>query len=230
MFEEIIKSELSKLNISLGEFSELLSRLLDYGVICRDESAIEAQLYDRYLACTELVEDYFAVLGIRLLHDAQFMTLRAYPPSAEVPGMIDEIYRPFNGGMRYRPSQQEVAVIIVLRVEYEKAVREGLVDDKGCVLLAFEALAMAMKNLLKRNLPENASERQSLFKRLRQLRLIHFNSEEILDSSEYWLSIQPAIVNYVSSDTLDALYPNSMPSESALADEKNQSEDVDDVL
>lgn len=208
MFEELLKQELSKLNISLNEFSDLLSRLLDYGVINRDESAVEAQLYDRYLTCSDLVEDYFSVTGIRLFHDAQFMSIRAYPPSAEVPGMIDDIYRPFNGGMRYRPSQQEVAVILVLRTEYEKALREGKVDDKGCVMLAFEALAMAMKNLLKRNLPESAHERQTLFKRLRQLRLIKFSSDDVLDSEEYWLSIQPSIVNYVSSEALQALYPD----------------------
>lgn len=209
MLEELIKQELLKINVSYTEFSELLTRLLDYGVINRDESAVEAQLYDRYLTCSELVEEYLNVLGVRLLHDSQFLSVRAFPPSAEVPGLIDDIHRPFNGGMRYRPSQQEVAVIIVLRVEYEKALRDGQVDDKGCVLLAFEALAMAMKNLLKRALPENASERLALFKRLRQLRLIHFAADDAMDSDEYWLSIQPAIVNFVSSDALSALYPES---------------------
>ncbi|WP_370980256.1 DUF4194 domain-containing protein [Agaribacterium sp. ZY112] len=209
MLEELLNNVLAKLNLSLADFSELINRLLDYGVINRDESAVEAQLYDRYLSCSELVEDYLNVIGIRLMHDAQFLSLRAFPPSAEVPGLIDDIHRPFNGGMRYRPNQQEVACILVLRVEYEKAVREGKVDDKGCVLLAFEALSMSMTNLLKRSLPENISERKNLFTRLRQLRLIHFSSDDMLEGDEeYWLSIQPSIVNFVSSDALTNLYPS----------------------
>lgn len=234
MFEELLKRELTKLNISLHEFGDLLSRLLDYGVINRDESAIEAQLYDRYLACSSLVEDYLSIIGIRLHHDTQFLSLRAFPPSAEVPGMMDDIHRPFNGGMRYRPSQQEVAVILALRVEYEKALREGNVDDKGCVMLAFEALAMAMNNLLKRSLPENASDRLNLFKRLRQLRLIQFSSEEILDAEEYWLRIQPAIVNFVSSEALDALYPQPSTAENENLNMDNEDqqpqEQEDNVL
>ncbi|WP_096085666.1 DUF4194 domain-containing protein [Agaribacterium haliotis] len=229
MLEDLIKQELAKLNIAYNDFSELLCRLLDYGVINRDESGIEAQLYDRYLVCAELVEEYLNVIGLRLMHDAQFMSLRVFPPSAEVPGLIDDIHRPFNGGMRYRPSQQEVAIILILRVEYEKALREGLVDDKGCVMLAFEALSMAMSNLLKRPLPENASERMAIFKRLRQLRLIQFANEEALAGNEYWLSIQPAIVNFVSSEALDALYP-STESDVEKSNNINREAENSDVL
>ena len=64
-----------------------------------------------------------------------------------------------------------------------------------------------MKNLLKRSLPDNQTERKNLFKRLRQLRLVHFNSDMDLDSAESWLRIQPAITSFVNDDVLDALYP-----------------------
>lgn len=207
MIDEQLKQALAPLNVSLDEFSELLIRLLDYGVISRDESQIEAGLYDRYLVCADLVEDYLAVVRIRLYHDRQFCYLRAFPPGAEVPGLPDDDNSAFNGGMRYRPSQQEIAVILALRVEYEKALREGQVDDKGCVLLPFEGLVFAMKNLLKRSLPENLSERTALFKRLRQLRLIQFSQDDDINSEEYWFSIQPSIANFISQDALDELYP-----------------------
>ncbi|CAA0100119.1 Uncharacterised protein [BD1-7 clade bacterium] len=200
---------LSTLEISSDEFSELVIRLLDYGVINRDESQIEQQLYDRYLQCTELVEEYLSVLKVRLQHDRQFSFLRVFPPGSEVPGMPDQDNGAFNSGFRTRPNQQEVAVILALRVEYEKALREGQVDEKGQVMLPVEGLAIAMKNLLKRSLPDNQGERKTLFKRLRQLRLVHFNAEMDLDSAESWLSIQPAITSYVNDDVLTQLYPPS---------------------
>jgi hypothetical protein len=215
MIDEHIKQALQSLGLSLDEFSELLIRLLDYGIICRDESQIEANLYDRYLLCESLVEDYLSLIKIRLYHDRQFCFLRAYPPGAEVPGLPDDDNSSANSSLRSRPSQQEIAVILALRVEYEKALREGQVDDKGCVMLPFEGLVFAMKNLLKRSLPENISERKAIFKRLKQLRLIQFNQDDDLDNEEYWFSIQPSIANFVSQNALDELYPREETEEEA---------------
>lgn len=207
MIDDLLKTKLSALNIPLEEFSALLIRLLDYGVISREESQVEAQLYDRYMICAELVEDYLSIINVRLLHDRQFSFVRVFPPNAQVPGLPDDDNSAFNQGMRYRPNQQEVALILVLRVEYEKSLREGLLDDLGCVLVSFEGVAFAMKNLLKRSLPEQSSERATLFKRLRQLRLIQFNNENDVNLEEGWLSIQPSITSFVTDDVLQSLQP-----------------------
>ncbi len=202
MFVEEIAEGLSELGISAEEFSELLIRLLDYGVLCRDESQIESQLYDRYLQCGELVEDYLSLIKMRIQHDSRFCFVRIFPPGAVVPGLADDDHSAFNSGFRQRPSQQEVALILVLRVEYEKALRDGQVDDKGCVMLALEGLAIAYKNLLKRPLPDTAVERKNIFKRLRQLRLIRYNTEQELDFAEGWISIHPSITRFVNDEVL----------------------------
>jgi len=213
MINSIIEESLKKLGLSRNEFSELLIRLLDYGVLSREESQIEAQLYDRYLQCQELVDEYLSLLQVRIQHDAKFCFVRIYPPGAKVPGLQDEEHNPFSQGFRSKPSQMEVAVILVLRVEYEKSLREGLVDDKGCVLLSLEGLAISLKNLLKRNLPESQLERNLVFRHLRQLRLIKFNSEANLESEDSWISIQPGINSFVSDDVLQELYPSSEPNQ-----------------
>ena len=105
------------------------------------------------------------------------------------------------------PSQKAVAVILALRVEYEKSLREGLVDEKGCVMISLEGLAIALKNLLKRTLPELQGERKALFRQLRQLRLIKFNQEADLEAEDCWLSVQPSITSFVSEDVLRQLVP-----------------------
>lgn len=226
MIEDCLAEGLAATGLSQQEYAEVLLRLLDYGVICRDESQVEATLYDRYLRCAALVEDYLGVLGMRLQHDRQFAFLRLYPPGATVPGLTDDESAPFNGGLRQRPSQSEVAVILVLRVEYEKALREAQVDEKGRVLISLEALAIALNNLLKRNLPEGKLERKQLFTRLRQLRLIHYSLDDDLDSDESWISIQPAITSFVSTEVLQSLEgvqaltnkPDESPVDSVAAD------------
>jgi hypothetical protein len=205
MIDDWLKPQLDKLHISLDDFSALLIRLLDYGVISRLESQIEAQFYDRYLVCADWVESYLSLLNMRLLHDRHFQYVRVFPPGAEVPGLPDDDNSSLNQGLRYKPNQQEVALILVLRVEYEKALREGALDDDGAVLVSFETIAFSLKNLLKRALPEQAQERRALFKRLRQWRLVRFNADDELNLEEAWLSIQPSITSFVTDEVLRAL-------------------------
>lgn len=218
MIDTFLEEQLKPVSLSREEFSEVVIRLLDYGVICREESHIEATLYDRYLQCANIVEDYLAVIGVRIQHDKQFNFIRVFPPGSNVPGMADEDSSPFNSGFRAKPNQQEVATIIVLRAEYEKSLREGQVDEKGRAMLSLEGLAIAMNNLLKRPLPEGLVERKNLFRRLRQLRLVQFNTEDDLDNSESWLSIQPSITSFVSDEVLSVL-SESTPSADALMDD-----------
>jgi len=205
MLTEQIEQSLKELNISSDEFSELVIRLLDHGVISREESQVEARLYDRYVQCTDVVEDYLSVIKVRIQHESKFRFVRVFPPGSTVPGMIDLESNAFNGGFRVKPSQQEVAAILVLRVEYEKSLREGQVNEKGCVLISLEGLAISHKNLLKRSLPDNLGERKTIFKRLRQLRLIDFNADSDLESQDSWISILPSITSFVSDEVLDSL-------------------------
>lgn len=202
---EAIERELEKEGLKTQEFSELLIRLLDYGVICRDESQVEQQLYDRYVRLEALVADYLALLEIRIQHDKRFQFVRLYPPGAKVPGLAEE--ESYQGGQAFRSrlNQNEVALVLVLRAQYDKALREGMVDEQGCVMASLEAISIAMKNLLKRNLPEHLTERKQLFRRLKQLRLIQISNDESLTDNDTWLRIRPMIMSYVSDDVLSEL-------------------------
>lgn len=205
MISEALKAPLADKGVSEWEFSELLIRLLDYGVLCRDENATEQRLYDRYCRVEALVLDYLSLLGLRIEHSARFGFVRLYPPGAEVPGLPDDEHAPFNSGFRQRLNQSEVALAIVLRVEYGKQLREGRVDEQGNVLANMEAISIAFHNLLKRSLPENVTERRSLFRKLRQLRVLHYQTEDDLDSLEGWVKVRPLIMSFVGDGALDAL-------------------------
>lgn len=223
MFQDI-EQQLEKTGVSQSEYSELLIRLLDYGVLCRDESQTEQQLYDRYLRIEGLVEDYLSIIGVRIQHDARFNFIRLFPPGAEVPGLAADDERPFNGGFRVRLTQNEVAVVLVLRSLYDRSVREGQLDEQGCVLVSIESITLTLRNLLKRSLPENITERRQIFRRLRQLRLIQLNQEISEDSTELWVRIRPMIISYVSDDVLSTLLGNTEPSLDECQQDNNDSD------
>ena len=202
---ETIEQHLERENLNLGEFQELLIRLLNYGVLCRGESLTEQTLYDRFLRIEDLVREYLRLLDIRLYHDERFEYVRLYPPGSEVPGMEDALENAYSGSLRNRLTQQETALVLVLRAQYDKALHEGQVDEYGFVNESLEALSIAMKNLLGRALPDKVTERKRLFQRLRQLRLIQYRQDEDIDSGEAWIKIHPMIVSFVSDQVLESL-------------------------
>ena len=214
-----IDRELEKEGLSQKEYSELLVRLLDYGVICRDESQVEQTLYDRFVRIEELVGEYLSVLGIRIQHDKRFQFIRLYPPGAQVPGMDEDQQNVGNPAFRQRLNQSEVALILVLRAQYDKALREGAVDEQGCVMVSLEGLTIAMKNLLKRSLPENVTERKALFRKLRQMRLVQLQNEDSVHDGDIWLRIRPMIMSYVSDEVLTELMATDEESDTESGDE-----------
>lgn len=218
---ELLQQKLASKQFSSDEFSELLIRLLDYGVICRDESQVEEQLYDRYLQLQDLVEDYLAPLRVRIQHDRRFHFVRLFPPGAQVPGLPDDEHQPFNSGLRATLNQQEVATVLVLRAEYDKALREGQVDDQGAVTLSLEALGIALKNLLNRTLPVKKTERDQLFRRLRQLRLVHTAQGFDAMQPDAWLRIRPGITSFVNDTVLQHLGDNLSDMEPADAEQRD---------
>ncbi|MDH5393493.1 MAG: DUF4194 domain-containing protein [Gammaproteobacteria bacterium] len=218
MITETIEQQLEKENISLNDFRELVIRLLNYSVLCRQENQTEQQLYDRYLRIEALVNEYLALMGVQVLHDTRFEYIRLYPPSSQVPGMEEADLLAFSGSLRSRLSQQEVALILVLRLQYDKALREAKVDDEGFVTESFESISIAMKNIIGRSLPEKAAERRQLFSRCRKLRLIDYHHEDDVLKSESWLKIHPMIVGFVNDEAIQAL---ESPADDIKTDDKN---------
>lgn len=215
MIIEAIEDALKKSGVTLEEFSELLIRLLDSGVLCRDENQTEERLYDRFLQVKEVVDAYLAPLHLRINHNTQFHYVRLFPPGAVVPGMQDEYDRPFKTGLRQRLSQLEIATLLVLRAEYDKALKEGNLDEQGCVMLPIEALTIGMRNLLQRSLPSNKTDRNALFARLKQLRVIHIKLDEEEAFADAWLKIRPLIMDLVNDQLLNELAEQLQVQESA---------------
>jgi hypothetical protein len=214
---DFLEQRLEAKGVSLEEFRGLLIRLVNYGVLERHESQTERELYDRFVRVEELVAEVLWLYGIAAHHDRRFEYVRLYPPGSRTPGMESAEDDAFNGSLRVRPTQNEVALILVLRAQYDKAVREAKIDENGFATESLEGIALAMKNWLNRSLPDKATERRAIFKRLRQLRLIAYHSDEALETSEAWLRIHPMIVDFVSADAIEAARGAAASADSAPA-------------
>jgi len=223
---DYLEQRLKSSAVSLDELRELLVRLLNYGILSRDESQTERELYDRFLRTEAPVRELLDLFGIAIQLDHRFEYLRLLPPGAQVPGMEGAAEQAFAGSLRARLTQQEVALLLVLRVQYDKALREGKLDEQGFVAESFESLGIAMKNLLGRPLPDKVTERRRLFQRLKQLRLIDFRQEEDIDSGESWLRIHPMIVDFVGEEALAALQ-EGLPVEPDEGKDETEGEDAD---
>ncbi len=193
--------------ISVEQLQELLVRLLNYGVLLRDDSQTVRELYDRFVRIEELVTEILALQAIQVHHDRRFEYVRLYPPGSRTPGMDFAEEHAFGGSLRARLTQNEVAVVLVLRAQYDKAVREGKIDERGYAAEPLEAISLALKKWLNRSLPERLSERREVFRRLRKLRLIEYRDEEDLDQVEAWIRIHPMIVDFVGTEAIEALLP-----------------------
>jgi hypothetical protein len=228
---EYMEGRLRASGLSLEALQELLIRLLNYGVLTREESQTERELYDRFVRLEEVVTEALALYGIRVYHDRRFEYVRLYPPGSRTPTSDSAEEQAFGGGLRARLSQHEVALILVLRAQYDKALREGKIDEDGYAIEPFEAVSLAMKNWLSRSLPEKATERKRVFQRLRRLRLIDYREDDDVERSEAWLRIHPMIVDFVSPEAIDAL--QAEPGTASAVDETDaatatapESEDV----
>ena len=218
MLTDYLTERLEKAGLTLGEYQELCLRLLNYGVLCRDESHVEQQLYDRYVRIPELVDDYLRIVGIQVFHDRRFAYVRLYPPGTQVPGMEDGEQSTFSSGLRARLRQDEVALLFVLRQLYDKALREGQLDDGGFVTESIESIGIAIRNQLGRSLPEKLTERKRVFERLRKLRLIQYRQEQDLDMGEAGLKIHPMIVAFVTEDALVEL-SDALPADTEVEED-----------
>lgn len=204
---DYLEEQLEPIAVTLPEFQELLLRLLNYGVLMRDHSNIERELYDRYVRVEELVKEALSLYCVEPYHDRRFEYVRLYPPGSSLPGMDQAEEQSFGGSLRARLTQHEVALALVLRAQYDRATREGKLDERGFATESFEAISLAMRNWLNRSLPDKALERRAVFRRLKQLRLIDFREEEDIEVAESWVRIHPMIVDFVNADAIAAATP-----------------------
>src|SRR5438045_9583021 len=87
----VVREHLVVANMKPERFREIITRLMAYGIIVRDEDKTEQLLYDDAGRVETLLEDYFEVSGLLLYHDSTNQFYRLYAPGAAVDGLPADI-------------------------------------------------------------------------------------------------------------------------------------------
>lgn len=197
VLEERLKTEGAG-NVKPERFAELAGRLLASGVLWRDYSRPEADLYDDASQCEQLLREYFAAIGFVLTHDADATVFRLYPPGEGGDGDEEGVKR-----LKARLSRDFVAAAIALRFLYTEALtgKRELVNE--VLVIGLEELSQAVVSLLAHQLPSSVADRLSLLRDLRKRRIVRFNDGEGAGSMEMLLSVLRPVMSYVSDEALE---------------------------
>lgn len=180
-------SQLSGGLYAVQDFERAAYRLVTeqvlYGADRRSRSAyhlVEAHLAD-FAAALE-------PLGIRLERNPHYRYVIALPVHGEgTPATLDE-----------------TLLILVLRQRYDEAMRQGLVEDHGDVLVELPDLQEAYRALTARELPD-AGALRLLLKTLRRWSVCRTIDAEPGDAQPFRVLVRPAIVEIVGTQWLQRL-------------------------
>lgn len=197
VLEERLKTEGAG-NVKPDRFAELAGRLLASGVLWREYSRPEADLYDDAAQCEQLLREYFAAIGFVLTHDADATIFRLYPPGEGGDGDDEGVKR-----LKARLSRDFVAAAIALRFLYTEALtgKRELVNE--VLVVSLEELSQAVVSLLAHQLPSSIADRLALLRELRKHRIVRFNDGEGAGAMEMLLSVLRPVMSYVSDEAIE---------------------------
>jgi len=192
-------------NLKLQRFQEIAARLFAWGIIVREEDGVEQRYYDDACRIENLLIEYFALAGFRLIHDLQNEFFRLYAPGAQIPGLAEDDIDPVLS-LRARLSADFVAAALALRFLYQQGLAEGSgrLSDAGEVLIRFEELATTLQLQIKRPLPDNLGDRDRLLKDLKRHRLIQYGALFSMHDEDALIAIRPTILGIIGEDVLAA--------------------------
>lgn len=194
--EERLKSEGIGL-VPRERFAQIVAWLLSAGVLWREYSRAEAQVYEDALQCEALLREWFGSIGFMLSHDADAGLFRLYPPAAGE--REDDGARQLRAGL----SRDFVAACLALRWLYTEGLtgRRDLVNQE--LPIALEELAQTMSQLLGHGLPASAAERVALLRELRRHRVLRFQDGESAGAMDAGISVLRPVMSFVSDEALD---------------------------
>lgn len=217
-----INDQLALANIKSDRFREIITRLMAYGAIVREEDRVEQLLYDDARRVESLLEDYFDIAGFRMHHDTNNQFYRLYVTGAVVDGLPEDTLEP-TPSLRARVSPDFVAMALALRFLYQNKLNTGDIQPQGEALVSFEEIAATMQTQLKRPLPSGMGDKMALLAELKRHRLLSYTAEFSISDEDALLAIRPTILGIVSNDALSAaLEAEGVVDQEASAEETDQ--------
>ena len=186
-----------------NDVQELLHRLLDKQVIYREQSDTERRLYDRFIRCESLLEDYLSILDITIIHDNETGYIVVFPPQAIIPQeTLDNELEP-NPLLRIRFSALQKIVLIAMRYEYQQALEKGMLLENDIVEIILSEFIITLHKVFKRTDATTSTIRET-FSELKRLRIIAI-PPGFEEEDDTIIQIRPVIIRFTFTSTYNAL-------------------------
>lgn len=158
--------------LDISDFQAVVSYLLEYGIICREDNKKEEQHYDYFVRLEDVVQDYLNLIGIQVVHDEDLFSIRLYAPSSDTPESFEEEDIKTNMSMAF--TSEESAYLIALAIVYDQKLIEGDVTDEVNAEIDLEEFNTALATHIGFTPSEKQSVREEALKTLKRLRVVTF--------------------------------------------------------
>ncbi len=192
-------SQLSNGVYAVQDFERAAYRLVTEQVLYASDQRTRVA----YALVEEFLGDFAAALeplGVRLERNAHYRYVVALPTQADgVPVTL-----------------AETLLVLVLRQRYDEAMKQGLIEDHGEVVVELPELQEAYQALAARAMPD-VGELRDLVRSLKRWGVCRLVDSEPDDPQPFHLRVRPAIVEIVGEQWLQRL------------DQHNRGDDADDT-
>lgn len=197
-----IAQALAPIGVELDEFGDLIITLMDKGVICRDDGGSEQEMYDRYVLCKSLVHDYLDVMGIGILHNEEFHSVRLFAPDAEYPGSLPR--ESTMSRVRFAIGADLSAALLVCFLLHKQHAAEGRQQEDYSVAVSRDEFYTAHATLLSYEPRPQKSAREEVLRALVRFKAVHFHTD-FFENDELPLMIRPYIYDIVPESAVESV-------------------------
>lgn len=159
-------------NLTMDDFKQLATYLLEKGVIAREDSLLEESLYDKYVRVQNVIEDYFAVIDVQVYHDERTSTIRLFAPASRTPDNING--EDVNRSLAMKLGSEESAYLLALAIIYDQKLREGNILDDASVEIDLDVFNTTLASNLGFTPTESKKDRKDALSTLRKLKAVQF--------------------------------------------------------
>lgn len=182
-------------------FANVVNYLLEKGVIVREDSTKEKELYDYFADMEYYIEDFFAIMRIQVYHNPEQQNIRIFAPASKTPDEVNGVEVANNFSQKL--SNEESAYLIALAIIYDQKLRAGKILDDYSVEAELEEFTITLSSNLGYIPTENKTERKTALMTLKRLRAVDF-AENVFESNDNILIIRKYIRDLVRDSMLNA--------------------------
>lgn len=159
-------------NLTMDDFKQLATYLLEKGVIAREDSSFEESLYDKYVRVQNVIEDYFAVIDVQVYHDERTGIVRLFAPASRTPDNING--EDVNRSLAMKLDSEESAYLLALAIIYDQKLREGNILDDASVEIDLDIFNTTLASNLGFSPTESKKDRKDALSTLKKLKAVQF--------------------------------------------------------